>query len=370
MRRTGRPRCFLARSREHRRGGPRWRRSSTTASRTIAQGRARARKLQRRGDAPREPVERPLVGARAALARPRRLAGARGRHRAAPPAAHPGRVHRQPVTRAPHATHDRPPARRDAWRGTWSEVDVPDRMPRQDPKIDVETGHLVQMVTELLDLSRIEGGATQLLPRRRRPRTASSVAAIDRLGLFAERQERDPAKLTSPPTANSRASGATRTRLGQVLVNLLHNAVKFSPARQRRRRWSGARDGELLVEVATTASASRAAGPGSRLRALLQGGQGARPGQGRHGTRPGHRATYRRGPRRADLGRQRRGQWVDVQLRHPHRRRHRQLSDEPPAPRRLASSGRCSSSSRDTGSSRGRSRSRSGASPSPSPPFS
>ncbi len=43
-----------------------------------------------------------------------------------------------------------------------SALDVPDRVRERVATIDVETGHLVQMVNELLDLSRIEQAATQL----------------------------------------------------------------------------------------------------------------------------------------------------------------------------------------------------------------
>ena len=54
-------------------------------------------------------------------------------------------------------------------------------------KIEVETGHLVQMVNELLDLSRIEGGGTlQLVDGVDMGRLAAESA--ERLRLFAERQ--------------------------------------------------------------------------------------------------------------------------------------------------------------------------------------
>ncbi len=104
-------------------------------------------------------------------------------------------------------------------------ADVPPRMRERIAKVEVETGHLVQMVNELLDLARIEGG-TEI-------RLADDVdlgllapASTDRLRLFAERQgvelavEVDPA---APPVRGD------EERLGQVIVNLVHNAVKFSP---------------------------------------------------------------------------------------------------------------------------------------------
>jgi two-component system phosphate regulon sensor histidine kinase PhoR len=92
-------------------------------------------------------------------------------------------------------------------------------------KIEVETGHLTQMVNELLDLSRIESGTAQLLlDDVDLVRLARATA--ERLRLFAERQglkiDLELPDRVSPVRGDE-------DRLGQVLVNLLHNAVKFSP---------------------------------------------------------------------------------------------------------------------------------------------
>jgi two-component system, OmpR family, phosphate regulon sensor histidine kinase PhoR len=92
-------------------------------------------------------------------------------------------------------------------------------------KIEVETGHLTQMVNELLDLSRIESGsAPLLLDDVDLVRLARATA--ERLRLFAERQGLrivlDLPERVAPVRGDE-------DRLGQVLVNLLHNAVKFSP---------------------------------------------------------------------------------------------------------------------------------------------
>jgi two-component system phosphate regulon sensor histidine kinase PhoR len=104
-------------------------------------------------------------------------------------------------------------------------AEVPPRIRERINKIDVETGHLVQMVNELLDLSRIEGGAAEL--HFESVNMAEVIgAALDRLRTFADRQG---VTLTSdlPPTPLPRVRGDGE-RLNQVLVNLLHNAVKFS----------------------------------------------------------------------------------------------------------------------------------------------
>ena len=92
-------------------------------------------------------------------------------------------------------------------------------------KIEVETGHLIQMVNELLDLSRIESGTAQLLlDDVDMVRVVRSTA--ERLRLFAERQ--GLRIVLDLPDRVSPVRG-DEDRLGQVLVNLLHNAVKFSP---------------------------------------------------------------------------------------------------------------------------------------------
>ena len=102
---------------------------------------------------------------------------------------------------------------------------VPPRMRDRIASIEVETGHLVQMVNELLDLSRIESGRAL---GAMDPLDLGEVAqdATDRLRLFAERQGVALAVVIPEPVPTVRGDEA---RLQQVLVNLLHNAVKFSP---------------------------------------------------------------------------------------------------------------------------------------------
>jgi two-component system phosphate regulon sensor histidine kinase PhoR len=106
---------------------------------------------------------------------------------------------------------------------------VPPRMRDRIGKIEVETGHLVQMVNELLDLARIEGGGPLvLLDDVDLGRVAAE--ASERLRLFAERQGLRlvvdvPDRL--PPIRGDEA------RLGQVVVNLVHNALKFGRPEDR-----------------------------------------------------------------------------------------------------------------------------------------
>ena len=102
---------------------------------------------------------------------------------------------------------------------------VPAKMRDRIGKIEVETGHLVQMVDELLDLSRIEGGGPLvLLDDVDLLRLA--IESTERIRLFAERQG---VSLTVEPGQPVPPIRGDADRLAQVLVNLLHNAVKFSP---------------------------------------------------------------------------------------------------------------------------------------------
>ena len=103
--------------------------------------------------------------------------------------------------------------------------DIPPRMRDRIARIEVETGHLVQMVNELLDLARIEGGS-QLDMADGVDIGRLAESSVERLRLFAERQTVTLAVAVEPGTPRIRGDEA---RLGQVIVNLVHNAVKFSP---------------------------------------------------------------------------------------------------------------------------------------------
>jgi two-component system phosphate regulon sensor histidine kinase PhoR len=102
---------------------------------------------------------------------------------------------------------------------------IPPKMRDRIGKIEVETGHLVQMVSEIMDLSRIESGTgLTLIDDLDLGRLAA--ASVERLRLFADRQ--GVALRVDVPDGLPRIRG-DEARLGQVFVNLVHNAVKFSP---------------------------------------------------------------------------------------------------------------------------------------------
>ena len=101
---------------------------------------------------------------------------------------------------------------------------VPPRIRDGIAKIDVETGHLVQMVNELLDLSKIEQGS---VPLHLDVVDLAAVvrASVERLRMFADRQDVNLGTAIEPDLPTVRGDDE---RLGQMLANLLHNAVKFS----------------------------------------------------------------------------------------------------------------------------------------------
>jgi two-component system phosphate regulon sensor histidine kinase PhoR len=101
---------------------------------------------------------------------------------------------------------------------------VPPKMRDRIVKIEVETGHLVQMVNELLDLARIEGGGPMTLLDDIDLGLVAQESA-ERLRLFADRQGLRIVVDVQPRVPRVRGDKA---RLGQVVVNLVHNAVKFS----------------------------------------------------------------------------------------------------------------------------------------------
>jgi two-component system phosphate regulon sensor histidine kinase PhoR len=98
--------------------------------------------------------------------------------------------------------------------------------PRFLSRIATEVDALAQMAQELLDLSRIESGQVELLLAPLSPRELLNSAA-DRMKLQAERAGLKLSVICEDGLSNVRAD---KSRLEQVLVNMIHNAVKFTHA--------------------------------------------------------------------------------------------------------------------------------------------
>jgi two-component system phosphate regulon sensor histidine kinase PhoR len=103
-------------------------------------------------------------------------------------------------------------------------LDQPDVAARFVQRIDLEVGHMAQMIEELLELSAIESGARPLTLEA--VPVAELLGTIDRLLPLAEEKKLEVsvevAEGTPPLLGDAR-------RLGQVLRNLVHNAIKFTP---------------------------------------------------------------------------------------------------------------------------------------------
>jgi len=96
--------------------------------------------------------------------------------------------------------------------------------PRFLGRITTEVDALTQMAQELLDLSRIESGQVELVRAQISPKKLLSSAA-DRMKMQAERAG---VKLTVKCADDLPPINVDKSRLEQVLVNLIHNSVKFT----------------------------------------------------------------------------------------------------------------------------------------------
>lgn len=115
-------------------------------------------------------------------------------------------------------------------------------------RIDDEVERLTQIVAELTELSRIETGKAELMlePVNLNPLVEE---VIDQLGPQVERQQLTVEKklATSLP-----AIQADKVRIRQVIVNLVHNAIKFTSPGGRITIETGADDGSVTISVSDT----------------------------------------------------------------------------------------------------------------------
>jgi two-component system, OmpR family, phosphate regulon sensor histidine kinase PhoR len=125
---------------------------------------------------------------------------------------------------------------------------VPPRVTEMIDRVDLETARLVQMVDELLDLASIEGGET---PLSIAPTDLGSVVdeTIERLRGYADHHQ-VRLRAETPPDAAARTVPADSGRIGQILVNVIDNAIRYSPDGGEVVVLVHPADTEVVIEVA------------------------------------------------------------------------------------------------------------------------
>lgn len=103
--------------------------------------------------------------------------------------------------------------------------DDPEAARRFARRISGEIDHLSQMVAELLELSRIESG--KIVPRTEAVDLAGLIeVSVDRMRPLADERNIEM-NATLPPDLPDVWADASRA--GEVLINLLHNGIKYTP---------------------------------------------------------------------------------------------------------------------------------------------
>ncbi len=131
-----------------------------------------------------------------------------------------------------------------------SALDDPPAARRFLQRMETEVDALTQMVEELLELSRIESGR---VPLKMTPTTPLQLIsqAVERLNLQAQRAG---LQIQVDCPADLPAVLADARRLEQVVVNLLHNAIKFTPKGGKVTLSAQAQVERILFAVADTGS--------------------------------------------------------------------------------------------------------------------
>jgi two-component system phosphate regulon sensor histidine kinase PhoR len=115
-------------------------------------------------------------------------------------------------------------------------------------KMNVEVDRLAQMVQEMGEISRIESGEA---PLQKTPVNVAEV--VDRaMGRLMAQADRAGLRLETQVAPSLPRIQADEARLEQVLVNLIHNAIKFTPPAGRITVSAKAEGDKLLVSASDT----------------------------------------------------------------------------------------------------------------------
>lgn len=115
-------------------------------------------------------------------------------------------------------------------------------------KINDEVNSMIEMVSELLELSRIEMGKAEL---KLEPVNLNTLIrdTIIRLGTQAERQQ---LTVTMEPALGLPPVSADKEMVGEVVTNILQNAIKFTPPGGKVKVHTGVEGGEVVVSISDT----------------------------------------------------------------------------------------------------------------------
>ncbi len=174
----------------------------------------------------------------------------------------------------------------------------------------LESGrHLLSLINDILDLSKIEAGRMELEPSE-----FSLPAAIDNaLTLVRERAQRREIRLARSIDPRVGNVCADERKVKQVLLNLLSNALKFTPEGGRIDVGVAVRDGMAEISVTDTGVGIAPEDIDAVFEEFRQVGTAAKKVEG-HGARPRDLAQVHRAPRRAHLGDEHPGRRLDLRV--------------------------------------------------------
>ena len=174
----------------------------------------------------------------------------------------------------------------------------------------LESGrHLLSLINDILDLSKIEAGRMELEPAE-----FDLPSAIDNaLILVRERASRRGITLGSTIDERLGMLRGDERKVKQVLLNLLSNALKFTPEGGRIDVRAGLQDHSAEISVSDTGIGIAPADQDAVFEEFRQVGA-ADEESGRHRARPGPLTEVHRAPRRKDLGEEPGGDRLDLHL--------------------------------------------------------
>jgi two-component system phosphate regulon sensor histidine kinase PhoR len=115
-------------------------------------------------------------------------------------------------------------------------------------RIDSEVDRLTQLVAELTELSRIETGKAEL-----RKELVSLNQLVDEvIAQLSPQAERQKLSISREFAADLPSVSADKDRVRQVIANLVHNAIKFTPDGGKITITTRALEGSVVVDIADT----------------------------------------------------------------------------------------------------------------------